>query len=187
MALERWKKISEEKLAENPWWSYWVAKFNFKDSQIEYFFMKTIDSVSIFGIDQDGKIPMVKQYRAIFDEFTLSALMGGVEKGQSTEEAVHHEFIQEAQLKAKKIERVGRYHSNNGRIESADHVYVAFDVVKAEAELDITEEFERFRLAPSEIDEKIMSGEITCGMTIAGWKLAKPRVLEIIEQGLNCG
>jgi len=186
MALERWKKISEEKLAENPWWSYWLAKFEFKKGKIaEFHFIRSLDSVGIIAVDQDGKIPLVKQYRCLFDKFSLEIPMGGIEEGQTPEDGARAELAEEAQLKAEHIELIGEYNCNNARVQQSDYVFVAYGLSDTVAEIDETEEFERYRYSVDEVESLIENGEISAGMTIASWHLAKPRVLEIIEQGLN--
>ncbi len=186
MALKKWKKLSEEKLTENPWWSYILAKFEFKKGKIaEFHFIRSLDSVGIVAVDKDEKIPMVKQYRCLFDKFSLEIPMGGVEQGQTPEEAAHIELAEEAQLKARHVELVGEYNCNNARIQQRDYVFVAYGLSDTVAEVDETEEFERYRYSVDEVEDLIDSGEISAGMTITSWRLAKPRVLEIIKQGLH--
>jgi len=52
-------------------------------------------------------------------------------------------------------------------------VYIARSLMPAEKPADLTEEFERLILHPSEVDAGIISGVIWDGMTIAGWTIAK--------------
>ncbi|EKD47092.1 MAG: hypothetical protein ACD_66C00231G0001 [uncultured bacterium] len=186
MSLERWKKVSQETVAQSKWSSYEHAVFDLQNgNQADYYFLKVPDSVVIIGIDEEGSMPMVKQYRCLSDEFTLEFPNGGVGEGQTLEQAAAEEFAQEAQMKASTMEKIGFFHPSNGRVQETVWVFVAYGLATTFARKDPTEEFEQLSCTAEMFEDMVAGGEITDGSMLAGWQLAKPRVLEIIEQGLH--
>ncbi|MFH1610997.1 MAG: NUDIX hydrolase [Patescibacteria group bacterium] len=186
MTLQPWKKVSQETLAKNPWSTYEHAVFDLPSGyKADYYFLKIPNSVVIIGIDQDGSMPMVKQYRCLHDEFTVEFPNGGIDQGQTLEQAVKDEFAQEAQLKAEVYEKIGSFHTNNGRLQETCHVFIAYRLSPAFARKDPTEEFEQLSCTPQTFEEMIRTGEITDGMMLASWQIAKSRVMEIIKDKLN--
>jgi 8-oxo-dGTP pyrophosphatase MutT (NUDIX family) len=186
MSLQPWKKQSEEVLSSNKWSSYHHAKFELPDGYIaDYYFLKIPDSVVVIGIDSDGSMPIVRQYRCLSDEFTYEFPNGGIDVGISLEQAVSDEFAQEAQMKAKVFEKIGSFHTNNGRVQETCNVFVAYGLSPTFMRKDPTEEFEQLSVTPETFEEMIRFGDITDGMMLAAWQLAKNRVLEIIKQKLN--
>ncbi len=186
MSLQPWKKILQETLAKNPWSTYEHAIFDLPSGyKADYYFLKIPDSVVIIGIDQDGSMPMIKQYRCLHDEFTVEFPNGGIGGEQTIEQAVEEEFAQEAQLKASVYEKIGSFHTNNGRVQETCYVFVAYGLSPAFMRKDPTEEFEQLSCTPENFEQMISLGEITDGMMLASWQLAKNRVLEIIKRKLN--
>lgn len=186
MSLEKWKKVSQETLAKNPWSSYEHAIFDLPNgSRADYYFLKTNDSVVIIGVDEEGSMPMVRQYRCLTDEFTLEFPNGGIGEGQTLEQAASEEFAQEAQMKAEALELIGSFHASNGRMQEKVYVFVAYGLSPAFARKDPTEEFEQLSCTVEMFEDMIKDSQITDGMMLASWQLAKPRVFEIIDQELH--
>ncbi len=182
MTLTPWKKLSEEVLAENPYWKYCKAVFATIDGkQHDYFYVQSRGAATIIGITDEGKIPLVNQYRPLVGRESLEFPMGGRD-GQEPLVAARREFAEEAKMQARHFELVGTHIACNGILTEDQAVYVAWDLTQVESEQDETEEFEHFLMTPGEIDLAIAEGRIDDGMSISAWCQAKPRVLALIDQ-----
>lgn len=182
MALTPWKKLRDEVLAENPRWKYMKAVYIAPNgSEAEYFYLATGGAVLVIGVTDDGKIPMIRQMRPLFDKVSLEFPAGGREGGDP-EAAAIREFNEEAKMSAAHIEWVGNHESCPGIVTEAMDIYVAWGLTPMESHHDEHEEFEHSFMTPAEIDDAITRREITNGMVISAWHQAKPRVLAIIDQ-----
>jgi ADP-ribose pyrophosphatase len=87
------------------------------------------------------------------------------------------ELAEEAGYESGQLEQVGSFNPFNGVTNEMCRVYVARKLRRTTATPDVTEEFEHLELTPSEIDQRIRSGEIWDGMSIAAWSIARPTLL----------
>ncbi|HUI64582.1 MAG TPA: NUDIX hydrolase, partial [Bacteroidota bacterium] len=70
----------------------------------------------------------------------------------------------------------GEFNPYNGVTDEICQVFIARNLVFVGADPDVTEEFEILQLAPSDLEQRIASGEIWDGMTIAAWALVRSKI-----------
>jgi ADP-ribose pyrophosphatase len=178
MALSKWKKLSQRELAKNPWWVYRQDTFMLPNGEVgDYFYVHTNGSSLVIPVLDDGMIVMVKQYRYLCDEESLEFPCGGVKAAGDFLSTAIHELAEEAGFASSDLQHVGQFNPFNGVTNEWCRVYIAKQLRNAEAQPDATEEFELQQLAPSEIDERIRSGEIWDGMSIAAWAIARTSLI----------
>lgn len=182
MTLTPWKKLSEKVLA-----SGWGREFREAmyiaphGKEMPYFYVAAPDAVMVIAIADDGTVPLVRQWRPLFDKVMLEFPAGGRESDDAAHDAMR-ELNEETKSHADHIEWVGRQESSAGLLTVVMDVYVAWGLSPIESEQDETEEFEHVSMTPQEIDAAIANHEITAGMVISAWHQARPRVLEVIDQ-----
>lgn len=178
MPLRRWKKIAEETLFENPWWTYKRDRFELPSGKRgEYHYAETRGSAMTVAVDGDGRIVMVNQYRYLHDRESLEFPCGSVKAGHTHEETATHELAEEAGVGAGTLVAVGEFNPYNGVAKEICRVFVATGLVDVDAEPDETEEFEVLRLSVDEIEARIADGTIWDGMSIAAWGIARRHVV----------
>jgi ADP-ribose pyrophosphatase len=174
MNLRPWKKLKELKKITNKWWSYHLDEVELPNGKKgEYHYVHTNGSSMIIPILEDGKIQMVKQFRYLANRESLEFPCGSVKDCSTYEETAKHELAEEAGVEAQHLQLVGRYNPYNGVTDEMCNVYVAKILKSVSVPHDDTEEFERVLLSRAEIEEKIKSGEIWDGMSLAAWLIAK--------------
>lgn len=173
-SLKKWRKLSEELVAENPWWKYSKDTFEIADgAKGEYHYVDSPGSVMIVPVRSDGRIILVRQYRYLNDRESIEFPGGGVKSGQSFEDMAAQELREEAGVEATSLEKIGDFNPFNGVTNELCSVYVARGLRDVQAETDETEEFERHFLHEYEIDALITEGHLWDGMTLAAWNLYK--------------
>lgn len=129
--------------------------------------------VAIAPIDADGNILLVRQYRLPAEEALLEVPAGGVDDGESTEEAAQRELQEETGYRADRLERIGGFFVSPGYCTEFIHVFLATSLIESklegDADEDIVLEWVPFRDALGLID----SGEIKDGKSIIGLLLAR--------------
>ena len=172
--LKRWKKLNETTLFKNNWWRYIKDEFELPDgTKGEYHYVSTNGASMILPVQDDGRFILVNQYRYLNKMESLEFPCGGVKEGQSYEETAKHELEEETGFTSCQIEYAGSFNPFNGVTNEICRIYSARGLTPVESLPDKTEEFEKYALFSEEIDDKISTGAIWDGMTIAAWTLYK--------------
>jgi ADP-ribose pyrophosphatase len=177
MSLKVWKKLSEEILFKNNWWTYKRDTYELPSGKIgEYNYVHIGGSAMSIPITKEGKILLVNQYRYLNNRESLEFPCGSVKEGMSHDDTARHELTEETGYSSDQWCLAGEYNPYNGVTNEICKVYIARDLRHVGGIPDETEEFELIALTADEIDAKIKSGEIWDGMTIAAWCIAKTKV-----------
>jgi 8-oxo-dGTP pyrophosphatase MutT (NUDIX family) len=177
MALRPWKKLSETRVCDNPYWEYRRDQFELPSGKCgTYHYVHTHGAVMIVPVAADGRIHLVKQYRYLIAGESIEFPCGGVRAGDSFEHTAHAELAEEAGLCADSWTEIGSFVPCNGICDETCRVYVARELRPTQATPDETEEFEQMLLGPPEIDRLIAQGALCDGMTLAAWAIVRSRL-----------
>jgi ADP-ribose pyrophosphatase len=177
MPLKPWKRLTEETLFRNNWWTYKRDTFELPNGKVgEYNYVHIGGSAMVVPIMKDGRVLLVNQYRYLNARESLEFPCGSVKEGMSHEETAWHELAEETGYSSSRWFQAGEFNPYNGVTNEICKVYIARDLQHVGGTPDETEEFELVPLTAGEIGEKISSGEIWDGMTIAAWTIVKAKV-----------
>ncbi len=167
------KKISEETLHENSWWTYKHDVFEKPDgTQGDYFYGETNGTVMVVPVNKkDNQIVLTLQHRYLTDKQSIEFPAGGIKKEQQTLEAAKAELYEETGWVADEWIKVGEYNSMNGIVKDVAHVFIAYVTEQHDQQLDDTEDIEVMYRRPDEVDDMIRKNEIWDGQTMAAWAL----------------
>lgn len=177
MPLQSWKKLSEAVVFKNPWWTYKRDEYRLPSGkQGEYNYVHTNGSSMVIPVTREGKIVMVNQYRYLANRESLEFPCGSVKDGSSYDETAWHELTEETGYGSNRFFMVGEFNPYNGVTDEMCHIYIARELYSVGAQPDETEEFEVVELRAEDIEERIRSGSIWDGMSIAAWHVVKAKV-----------
>ena len=94
--------------------------------------------------------------------------MGGGPIGTDVLESAKRELKEETGLSAAKWTEIMRIHPSNSVSDEEGFVFLAEDLTYGETEFEETEKLEIIRLPLSEAVDKVMNGEITDAISVAG-------------------
>lgn len=178
MTLSPWKRLTEIVAFTNRWWTYKRDEYELPSGKRgEYHYVHTNGSSMIIPIMKDGKVLMVNQYRYLAGRESLEFPCGSVNEGATYDETAWHELAEETGYSANRLFMVGEFNPYNGVTDEMCHVYLARELQHVGGTPDETEEFELVPLTAEEIEEKIRSGVVWDGMSIAAWHIAKAKVM----------
>ncbi len=132
-------------------------------------------SAVIVPVFEDMRVALVKQYRFAADKFILELPAGGVEKGESFEEAALREVEEEIGYRATEIEQLTEFFVSPGFLSEKMHVFLATKLTKTRQNLDDDEMLSVMNLTFDEAFEKIKNGAIEDAKTMVGLMLAGKR------------
>jgi ADP-ribose pyrophosphatase len=125
--------------------------------------------VAMVPIDAEGNVLLVRQYRAAPDEVTLEIPAGGVDTGESLEEAAQRELQEETGCRAGRLERLASFYVSPGYCSEFIHMFQAWELSSSPRQGDPEEEgIAVLSLPLAEAVEKIRSGEIRDAKSIIG-------------------
>ena len=125
-----------------------------------------VEGVSVLPLDDDNFIYLTKQFRYALERENLEVVSGAVEKEEPLE-AAQREAKEELGIEAEEWTDLGKIESDTSITNSTAHLFLARRLTTGEPEREGTEQIETVKMKFSEALEKVMSGEITHGQTVA--------------------
>lgn len=182
--VKRLKKISEEVLHKNPWWTYKHDTFETPSGgEGHYYYGEMSGFALVVPVLDDGRIVLALQYRYLTGKQSIEFPGGGIEEGQEPIDAARAELVEETGCTATDFVKIGQFETDNGFLRNTCHLYLAHvDAVGPQAAHDETEEIEVVLRRPEDVDRMMASNEIWDGVALAAWTLARPHVMKVHQE-----
>jgi len=128
----------------------------------------------ISAITPEEKIVLVRQFRYPLETYLFELPAGKLEKGEDPLLCATRELTEETGYRAEKIVKLSAIPTAPGFCSEILHIYLATGLTPGEHAREEGEQgMEVFEYTIPEIEEKILSGQITDSKTIAGVYLTK--------------
>lgn len=124
--------------------------------------------IAVIAIDENDHLLLERQYRQALRKTILEIPAGGIDPGETPEQAVVREMREETGFKPQKVERIGGFYSTPGFSDEYLHLFLATDLVPSRLHSEDTAAIEVVRLPVSEIPAIVSSGQIEDSKTVAG-------------------
>ena len=134
------------------------------------------DAVVILPIDQSGRALLVRQYRYPIGRDLLEAPAGGIDPGESPDQAAQRELQEEIGYIAGSLERLGAFWTAPGFCTEFMHAYLARDLSPSSLAPDEDEEIIVERHSLDSVREMMRDGRIVDSKTIAAFWMALDRL-----------
>ena len=173
-----WQPQSSKDIYENPWLSLHEDKVINPGGGISHYgkvHFKNL-AIGIIPIDEDGNTWLVGQYRYVPDCYSWEIPMGGGPLDTHPLESAKRELKEETGLSATHWEELMQIHTSNSVTNERGLVYIARDLTEGETEFEETEDLKIEKLPLEEAFDRVMSGEITDAISVAG--LLKMKLLK---------
>ena len=128
--------------------------------------------VCVVPIDRDGNVVMVKQYRKAVESELLEVVAGGVEDGETPEEAALRELQEEVRFTAGRIRHLSSAWVAPGWCTEFMHIYLATDLRPSSLPADSDENISVVAIPIQTVSDLVASGEIRDLKSIASLLLA---------------
>ncbi len=121
--------------------------------------------VAMIPVLDDGRLVLVRQYRAAVQRILLEMPAGGIDPGENAEEAAHREMIEETGYRVGAMERIYGFYSSPGFCTEYMHLLLCTGLEPGKP----TEETDQLEVVPLSLDDalaRIDSGEIADAKSI---------------------
>ena len=126
------------------------------------------DCIAVVVIDDKNNVILEKQYRRPAGKVLLEIPAGGIDEGETPEQAVKRELQEEIGYMPGKVTRLGGFYAAPGYCTEYLHLFLATDLTPSRLTAEDTDEIEIVRVPVSEIKGLIDSGKICDAKSVAG-------------------
>lgn len=126
------------------------------------------DCIAVVVIDENDNVLLVKQFRKPVEKELLEIPAGGIDDGESPEEAVVRELREEIGYMPRQMKRLGGFYAAPGYCSEYLHLYLATDLVPSQLIAEDTGGIDVVLVPAEEIPDLIASGRICDAKSIAG-------------------
>ena len=131
--------------------------------------------VCILALQEDGTVPMVRQFRYPLGDVMLELPAGKLEYGEEPRPAAIRELGEEVGLESDELTELGFIYVSPGFCTEKLHLYLARNVKSVPVHPDEDEFLDIVHLPFEKLADMVMSGEITDGKTVTA--VLKTKVL----------
>ena len=158
-----WKILSSKYISQHRYFTARVDKCEMPDGTIvpEYYVVELPITVCALAITDDGKAIMTKQYRHPIKETLLEIPGGFIDEGETPEQALKRELLEETGYEASDVYAVGKISANPGVLQSFTYLFLATGSKKTKVQdLDHHEEIEVVLMPVEEVRTMLKRNEI---------------------------
>jgi ADP-ribose pyrophosphatase len=129
--------------------------------------VRTAGYTAVVAVTEDGRIPLVRQFRPAVEAHVLELPSGAIDPGESPAEAARRELLEETGCESRELTPLGRLHVDSGRFETQQWGFFAQGVRIVDAAPSGDEELDVLFVRPEELRASILSGEFNLAAHVA--------------------
>ncbi len=165
-----WKPQSSKQIYENPWLSLHEDEVINPGGGLSHYGKVSFKNlaIGIIPLDEDNNTWLIGQYRYVPDCYSWEIPMGGGPLDIDPLESAKRELKEETGLIARDWQEIMQLHTSNSVTDERGLVYVARGLTQGETEFEETEALLIEKLPLTEAIERVLSGEISDAISVAG-------------------
>lgn len=159
----KWERLSSKYLVKEKWATLRVDECKMPDGRIvdDYYVLEYPDWANAVALTEDQQVILIKQYRHGSGEVILEIPGGCIDDGESPEDAIRRELMEETGYSFESVELVSTVYANPSTAANKTWCYLAKGGKKiADQQLDGREEIEVLRVSIPELKQLLFDNKI---------------------------
>ncbi len=153
---------------ENPWIKVREDRVSRRGEAESVFGVVTMKpGVTVLPLEENGDVYLVREFKYALGDYSLEAISGGLESGETPEHAGIRELAEECGLAAAEWVDLGLVNPFTTLIHSPNHLFLARGLSKDRRVRETSEEVEVVRMPFEDALYAVLRGEITHGASCA--------------------
>lgn len=165
-----WKQQNSKLIYQNPWLTLHEDEVSNPGGGISHYGKINFKNlaIGIIPLDENNNTWLVGQYRYVPDCYSWEIPMGGGPLNIDPLLSARRELKEETGLLANDWQELMKLHTSNSVTDERGLVYLARELTQGKTEFEETEELLIQKLPLEEAVERVLSGEITDAVSVAG-------------------
>lgn len=170
ITVNPWKPQNSKKIYENPWLTLHEDKVINPGGGLSHYGKINFKNlaIGIIPLDENNNTWLVGQYRYVPDCYSWEIPMGGGPVNTDPLISAKRELKEETGLSARDWQELMKLHTSNSVTDERGLVYVARGLTQGETAFEEAEDLLIEKLPLDEAVERVLSGEITDAISVAG-------------------
>jgi 8-oxo-dGTP pyrophosphatase MutT (NUDIX family) len=181
MPLQNWQLLSSKDVSPSKWFPIEARTYQLPNRAIvkDFTVSKLGNAAMVVPITTDKKVVLVQQFKPGAGKIVIQFPAGRIDQDQEDlSDTAVRELEEETGIKVR-VEQLAQFGQMNvASTKSTEQVFFFLAEnceFNSQQHLDKNEEIEIITLTFDELDQKVLSGEISCVQTVAAWLLAKQK------------
>lgn len=133
------------------------------------------DCIAVVAVDEDDNVLLVRQYRKAVERELLEIPAGGIDPGETPEEAVVREMQEETGYRPGRVERLAGFYTSPGFCTEFLHLYLATELTPSRLHAEDTAGISLVRIPVAEIEGMLAADAFEDAKSIAGLRILLDR------------
>ena len=171
MEIRKWKKLDSRYLVKEKWATLRVDTCELEPGLVkdDYYVLEYPDWVNAVAFTDEGKILLVRQYRHAGDIISLEIPGGVIDEGETPEEAIKRELLEETGYMFESCELIATLYANPATANNRTFTYLLRGGTKtAQQHLDAHEILNVEEYTPDEVRQLLLENKIAQALHVAG-------------------
>ena len=143
-----------------------------RGEEVFYSVRTTGDYAAVVAVTEEGRVPLVRQFRPAVESVVLELPSGAVDPGERPEAAIRRELLEETGCLARDVVSLGALYTDSGRMQTLQWGFFAPGVRAGAAEPHGDEQLELLFVDEEELRDLVRSGELRMAPHLAILALA---------------
>jgi len=179
--VQPWRRVDEKVIADFRIFRMADETYARPDGagQFGFYVILSVDWVNVVPVTTEGKVVLIRQWRAGSDEVAIEVPGGMVDAGEDPQDAAGRELEEETGYRSERVVRTGRLRPNPAIQRNFLHTFVALGArPDGKPHLEEREDIETFEATWDEVDAMVRSGAIDHALVINALAFARRYVEE---------
>lgn len=157
----RGKTTSSETIYEDPWTHVRLDDVHFADGHRGSYAVVTKPAgVNVVALTSSGTLILVKEYRHALGDYSIEAVSGAIEPGETPTAAAHRELAEELGFVATRLTPLTVVQPFTAGVNSTSHLFLAEGLAPTLSRPDPGEYIEPVEMSLSDAVEGVVNGKI---------------------------